>query len=241
MEKGRAPYGLPIMQSCLACSVREDRLFCNLGLEALAELDSIRQTSVYPAGALLFVEGQPCRGLFILCSGKAKLTTSSARGQSLIVRVAEGGEVLGLSAAVSNSAYDLSAETLEPTQASFLAREDFLRFLHRHGEVSVRVAQYLSTELHRAHRQMARIALAPSARAKLAGLLLEWGSSDAQPPPRGATFQLALTHEEVGELIGSSRETVARNLSQFRRQGLVQVNGALVTLLDPIRLEALTR
>lgn len=240
MEKNRAPYGLPIVQSCLACSVREDHLFCSLGLDALAELDRIRQTSAYPAGAVLFVEGQPCRGLFILCSGKAKLTTSSVRGRSLIVRVAEGGEVLGLSAAVSNSAYDLSAETMEPTQASFLPREGFLRFLHKHGEVSVRVAQHLSLELYRAHRQMARIALAPSALAKLAGLLLEWAGSDLQPPPKGSAFQLALTHEEVGELIGSSRETVARILSQFRRQGLVQVKGTLVTLLDPARLDALT-
>lgn len=240
MERGRAPYGLPILQTCLACSVSQDRLFCNLGREALAELDSIRQTAVYPAGAVLFVEGQPCRGLFILCSGKAKLTASSTRGRSLIVRVADEGEVLGLSAAVSNSAYDVSAETLEPAQVNFLPREDFCRFLHKYGEVSVRVAEHLSMELYRAHRQMARIALAPSARAKLAGVLLEWGSSDAQPPPQGATFQLALTHEEVGELIGSSRETVARILSQFRRQGLVQVKGTLVTLLDPARLETLT-
>jgi CRP/FNR family transcriptional regulator len=208
-------------------------------MDALAELDRIRQTSTYPAGALLFVEGQPCRGLFILCAGKAKLSTSSARGRSLIVRVAEGGEVLGLSATVSNSAYDLSAETLEPTQVSFLPREDFLRFLHKHGEVSVRVAQHLSLELYRAHRQMARIALAPSARAKLAGLLLEWGSLEVQPPPKGATFHLGLTHAEVGELIGSSRETVARLLSQFRRQRLVEVKGTQVTLLDPARLEVL--
>jgi CRP/FNR family transcriptional regulator len=240
MEKGRAPYGLRIIHSCLACSVREDRLFCRLSSEALAALDAIRQTSLYPAGAVLFVEGQPCRGLFILCSGKAKLTTSSARGRSLIVRVAEEGEVLGLSAAVSHSPYDVSAETLEPAQVNFLPREDFLRFLHQYGEVSVRVAQQLSAELHRAHRQMARIALAPSARAKLAGLLLEWGSSDVHPPPKGSAFQLALTHAEVGELIGSSRETVARILGQFRRQNLVQVKGTLVTLLDPARLEALT-
>lgn len=240
MERGRVPYGLPIIQTCLACSVSQDRLFCNLGSEALAELESIRQTSVYPAGAVLFVEGQPCRGLFILCSGKAKLTASSTRGRSLIMRVAEEGEVLGLSAAVSNSAYDVSAETLEPVQVNFLPREDFLRFLHKYGEVSVRVAEHLSMELYRAQRQMARIALSPSARAKLAGLLLEWGSCDIQPPPKGATFQLALTHEEVGELIGSSRETVARILSQFRRQGLVQVKGTLVTLLNPARLETLT-
>ncbi|MBI2955862.1 MAG: cyclic nucleotide-binding domain-containing protein, partial [Acidobacteria bacterium] len=119
---------------------------------------------------MLFLEGDPCRGLYVLCSGKAKLTTSSARGRSLIVRMANPGEVLGLAAAVSNASYDLSAEALEPTQVNFLAREDFLRFLHKYGEVAARVAQHLSMELHRAYRQMARIALAPSARAKLAGL-----------------------------------------------------------------------
>lgn len=239
MARPRSPYGLEIIQSCVACPVREHGLFCNLSPPAVEELDSMRQSSVYPPGALLFVEGQPARGMFVLCSGRAKLTAASTRGRSLIVRVAETGEVLGLSAVISNGTYEVSAETLEPTQVNFLPRPEFLRFLQTHGEVSVRVAEHLSMELRRAYRQVARIALAPTARAKLAALLLDWASRDSQPTAKGVRFQLRLSQEEVGELIGASRETVNRLLTDFRRRGLVQVKGSTVTLPDPHKLEAL--
>lgn len=239
MGKAQSPYGLEIIQSCLACPVRKDRLFCNLGPQALAALNSIRQTSVYPPGTVLFVEGQAPRGIFILCAGSAKLTTTSARGRALIVRVAEAGEVLGLAAAVANTAYDVTAETLEPTEVNFLPREEFLGFLRSYGDVSVRVAQHLSMELRRAYQQVARIALAPTARAKLAGLLLDWASQHARPAKNGVSFQLRLTHEEIGELIGSSRETVTRLLNDLRRKGTIQIKGTTITVADPARLEAL--
>jgi len=228
-----------VIRTCFACPVREDSLFSQLGPEGVAELNAIRQTNLYPKGAVLFLEGQPCCGLYIVCAGKAKLTISSARGRTLIVRISKPGEVLGLAALVSNATHDLGAETLEPTQVNYLPRDEFLRFLHKYGEVSIRVAHYLSSELHRAYRQMARVALAPSAQAKLAGLLLEWGGRETDPPPAGTRFHLDLTHSEIGELIGSSRETIARNLNQFRRQSLIEIKGTVVTLLDPSSLAAL--
>lgn len=238
MEKSRAPYGLEIIQSCLSCPVREDSLFCHLGPDALARLNGIRQASVHPKGAVLFVEGQPAHGLFVLCSGKAKLTASSAQGRSLIVRVADAGEVLGLSAVMSSAAYEVGAETLEPSQVSFLPRDEFLRFLQDYGEVSVQVARHLSMELQRAYHQLTRIVLAPTARAKLAGLLVERASPDGQQELKGVSFQLPHTHGEIGELIGCSRETVSRLLNDFRREGFIQVKGSSITLLDPAKLMA---
>ena len=238
MGRSRAPYGLEVIQSCLSCPVREDSLFCQLGPEALAELNAIRQTSVYPKGAVLFVEGQPARGLFVLCSGKVKLTTSSPQGRSLIVRVADPGEVLGLSAVTSSVAYEVSAETLEPSQVNFLPRDEFLRFLQSYGEVGLRVARHLSMELHRAYHQLVRIGLAPTTRAKLADLLLDRASGDTEAELKGVCFQLPLTHEEIGELISCSRETVSRLLNDFRRKGLIDVKGILITLLDPAKLKA---
>lgn len=239
MADTRSPYGLKIIQSCVACPVREEGLFCNLGPQALQELTALRQASVYPAGAVLFVEGQPARGLFVLCSGKAKLTTSSSQGRAVIVRVAEAGELLGLSAVVSSVPYEVSAQTLEPAEVNYLPRADFLRFLQSYGEVALRVAQHLSLELRRAYNQVARIALAPTARAKLAGLLLDWADRDAQTASKAVRFQLLLTHEEIGELIGSSRETVTRLLSDFRRRGLIQIKGSVVTLAEPNRLKSI--
>jgi CRP/FNR family cyclic AMP-dependent transcriptional regulator len=239
MNSNRGPYGLEIIQNCLACPVHEDSLFCGLGPEPLQALNSIRRPAAYPKGALLFVEGQPCRGLFVLCSGKAKLTTSSARGRSVIVRIAGAGEVLGLSAAISNRPYQVSAEILEPAEANFLAREDFVHFLQSYGEVSVRVAQHLSMELQRAYTQVSRIALAPGARAKLASFLLDWAERESQPNAKPAQFHLRLSHEEIGALIGSSRETVTRLLSDFRRRGWLKTKGTLMTLPAPEKLREL--
>lgn len=241
MEKIQGPYGLEIIQSCLTCPLHEDGLFCQLGVEALTELNTLRQTSAYPKGAVLFVEGQPAQGIFILCSGKAKLTAASPRGRSLIVRMAEPGEVLGLSEVVSSMSYGVSAETMEASQVSFLPREEFIRFLQKHGDVSVRVARHLSSELQRAYRQVTRIALAPTARAKLAGLLLDTASGSTEHGSDDRRFQLRMTHEEIGELIGSSRETVTRLLSEFQRKRLIHKRGALITLLNPARLESLLK
>ena len=237
MAKKPTPYGMDIIQGCLTCPVTEDGLFCHLGQQALAELDTMRQTSVYPKGAILFVEGQTADGLFVLCSGKVKLTASYPQGRSIILRVAAPGEVLGLSAALSAANHDASAEVLESAQVNFLPRTTFMGFVERNGEVAVRIAQHLGAELRRAHHQVVRIALAPSARAKLAGWLLDWAGREAQPTKKGTRFQLPLTRQEIGELIGSSRETVSRILADFNRKGLVHVNGSSITVENPSGLE----
>src|SRR6201984_2040016 len=96
----RAPYGLEIIETCLSCPHREDRLFCNLPPPAVQRLAAITSAAAYPKGATLFVEGQLPRGVFVLCSGRVKLSTSSADGKTLIIRIAEPGEVLGLPATV---------------------------------------------------------------------------------------------------------------------------------------------
>ena len=122
----RTPYGLEIIENCLACPHRQERLFCNLSDSALKSLAGITSSAAYPKGATLFVEGQPARGVFILCSGRVKLSTSSADGKTLILRISEPGEVLGLPATVTGTAYELTADVLEPGQANFIARNDFL-------------------------------------------------------------------------------------------------------------------
>ena len=91
-----SPYNLEVEYNCSECHVRADRLFCNMSPDAVAALDAVKFTGLYPKGSLLFVEGEEPRGVFILCSGRAKLTTSSTEGKTLIVKIAEPGEVLGL-------------------------------------------------------------------------------------------------------------------------------------------------
>src|ERR1700746_2185592 len=92
----RAPYGLPVIESCISCPHAESRLFCDLSPVALQRLSEITSSATYPKGAMLFVEGKEARGVFILCTGHVKLSTSSADGKTLIVRISEPGDLLGL-------------------------------------------------------------------------------------------------------------------------------------------------
>jgi CRP/FNR family transcriptional regulator, cyclic AMP receptor protein len=231
----RAPYGLEIIESCFNCPHREERLFCNLPLPALKHLESITAAASYPKGATLFVEGQKPRGVFILCSGRVKLSTSSADGKTLILRVPEQGEVLGLAATVSGQPYQASAEVLEPAQANFIARNDFLDFLRDHGEAALRVAQQLSENYHLAISEMRTIGLSHSAAEKFARFLIEQ-IPEGQKQEGDVRITLTLTHEEIAQMIGASRETVTRLFSDFKKKDLLQVKGSTVLIHDVVSL-----
>jgi CRP/FNR family cyclic AMP-dependent transcriptional regulator len=234
----RTPYGLEIIENCLACPHREERLFCNLPEPAVKALAAITSSAAYPKGATLFVEGQPARGVFILCNGRVKLSTSSADGKTLILRISEPGEVLGLPATVTGKSYELTADIIEPAQANFIARNDFLNFLRENGDAALRVAQQLGETYHLAISEMRTIGLSHSASEKLARFLLEWSASC--PEEKGQVrIKMTLTHEEIAQTIGSSRETVTRLLADFRRKQFVQVVGSTLILRSKADLEAI--
>lgn len=230
------PYGLNIIESCLACKFREERLFCQLTPAALKRLSSIKSTAMYPKGALLFIEGQLPRGVFILCQGKAKLSTSSKDGKTIILKIAEPGEVLGLSATVSGRTYEVSVEMMEPAQANFIARDQFVAFLRDHGDAALRVAEQLSENYHSAYEEIRTLGLTTSASEKLAKLILEW-SADAGKAKDPLKLRVSLTHEEIAEMIGTSRETVSRLFSDFKKRQLLDVKGATLTIRNKAALE----
>ncbi|MFZ3217520.1 MAG: Crp/Fnr family transcriptional regulator [Candidatus Acidiferrales bacterium] len=234
----RAPYGLEIIENCVTCPHREDRLFCHLSPAAVERLAKITSPSTYPKGAALFVEGQTARGVFILCSGRVKLSTSSLDGRTLIVRISEPGEVLGLPATVTGKPYELTAEVVEPTQANFITRADFLAFLREYGEVSLRVAQQLGESYHAAVAEMRSIGLAHSAGEKLARFVLDWCASHGEGSAE-IRATLTLTHEEIAQMIGASRETVTRLFADFKKKQLLQIKGSTLILRDKPGLETL--
>jgi CRP/FNR family transcriptional regulator, cyclic AMP receptor protein len=237
-SRTRTPYGLGIIENCVSCPHREERLFCNLPEPAVKTLSAITSSAAYPKNATLFVEGQPACGVFILCSGRVKLSTSSADGKTLILRIAEPGEVLGLPATVTGTSYELTADVLEPAQAKFIPRHEFLGFLRDNGEAALRVAQQLGETYHTAISEMRTIGLSHSAGEKLARFLLEWAAH--HPEEQGQLrFKLTHTHEEIAQMIGSSRETVTRLLADFRKKQLVQLTGSTLLIKNKPGLESI--
>ena len=235
-------YNFRIIEDCLKCTFREQRLFCDLSREALIRLQNIKATSIYPKGALLCLEGQPARGVFVLCNGRAKLSTTSSEGKSIILRIAEPGEVLGLTAAVSGSSYEATVETLEPSQANFISQSDFVRFLQEYPDVGLRVAKQLTHNCKCAYGEIRSLGLSNSVPEKLAKLILQWAEHPVEltvKKPQETAIRVTLTQEEIAQFIGTSRETVSRVLTGFRRKGWLRVKGATWTILNRHALEAL--
>lgn len=235
------PYNLDVHDDCAQCTVRHEHMFCNLSPESLKVLESIKFTGIYPKGSMLFVEGEHPRGVFFICSGRAKLTTSSSEGKTLIVKVAEVGEILGASATILGKPYEVSAETIEPSQINFMKRDDFLRFLQSDADVCMRTARQLSEKYQSAQRDLRSLGLSQTTSVKLARLLLDWADSRGEATPKGTRIALLLTHEEAGQMIGTTRETVTRLLSAFRKRGLIEVKGASLFILDRKKLEEMAR
>lgn len=235
----RSPYGLEIPENCITCTLRSDKFFCNLPPKALQLLDTISSPASYPQDATLFVQGQAPRGVYVLCSGRIKLSMGSSDGKVLILRIAEPGDLLGLSAAISGTPYDLTAETMEPTQVSFIKRDDFLRFLRENTDACFRAAQDLSDRYDVACREIRSLGLSHSAAEKLARLLLEWGARAVTDGKSKGRIKIAVTHEEIAQMIGTTRETVTRILSEFRKKQIIQLKGSTLEIRNQAALEAL--
>ena len=130
----RGPYGFELNENCQTCKLRTDGFFCELQAGALKDLDRLKSSSAYPEGAVLFMENQDPRGVFILCEGQVKLSISSSEGKTMILRLAKPGEILGLTAVFAGTPYEVTAETLRPCQVAFIRRDDFLRYRAAHIE-----------------------------------------------------------------------------------------------------------
>jgi CRP/FNR family cyclic AMP-dependent transcriptional regulator len=232
------PYGLEIVESCLTCKLRKDHWFCGLSNEVLKLLSSASHLSTYPGGAVLFVEGQTPRGAFVLCSGKAKLSTTSRDGKVLILKIAEAGEVLGLSAVIAGEPFELTAETAGPCQINFVEREALLRLIEKNGEFGLHASQALSREFQSAYRDIHDLVLARSSAGKLARLLLSWTPIREQFEPPEIRVRASLTHEEMAQMIGSSRETVTRLLSDLKKKEFIRLDGSTLVIRNRTALEA---
>ncbi|HVZ82631.1 MAG TPA: Crp/Fnr family transcriptional regulator [Terracidiphilus sp.] len=196
---------------------------------AQKDLMSLATALSYPAGHVLFAEREAARGIYIVLEGAVKLSINSSDGRRLSLRIAQKGEILGLTSTISGNAYELTAETLYPAKIAPVGRREFLGFLARHPEAYQTVSEELTREFMLACEQLRTVGLASSAPEKLARLLLDW-SAQGQAVDAGAKFRFPLTHEEIGEFIGASRETVTRTLTAFKNRRLVSFHGSMLTI-----------
>jgi CRP/FNR family cyclic AMP-dependent transcriptional regulator len=215
-----------------------DKTFCGLSLAVVDAFEQAAITTSYPTGAVLFSEEQAPRGVFVVRRGRVKLSICGSDGRTLILRIVDAGSPLGVASVVSGRPYEASAETQEPSEISFLRQSDLLRLMRQHGEFALWVTQHISGDYATTCREIRDLMLSDSASEKLARLLVGWldHNTEAKNPTQ---MKLALTHEEIGQMIGTSRETVSRLFAGFKKQRLIQQNGSTLVIPNRIALESL--
>jgi CRP/FNR family transcriptional regulator, cyclic AMP receptor protein len=224
---------------CQSCKLKENGFLCHLAPAAAREFESIKYSSSYPAGSMLFLENEPARGIYLLCSGEVKLSVSSRGGKTLILRIAKPGDILGLTANMSATPYEASAETLHPCQVAFIRRDDFANFTQKYPEVYHAIVRQMSGQYSLACEQLRTVGLSTSAHEKLARLLLHW-SFEGKETTEGTQIKVQLTHEQIAECVGSTRETVTRTLSEFKSKHFVVLKGATMIITNPTALGAIS-
>ena len=233
----KVAHDLKVQHKCHECTFRAAKFFCDLPEEQLHEFEKIKISTSFPKNATMFVEGQPSAGIHLLCQGRVKLSTNSRSGKSLILRIAGPGEILGLSAALSDGQHEATAETIESCQVNFVRRDEFIRFIKTNPAAAFSVIEQLNYKYRTAYVQIRSLGLSACVADKLAALMLDWASR--VPSLNGdARINVPFSHEEIAEMIGTSRETVTRLLRDFRDRELITLKRSDLHILDKHLLEA---
>jgi CRP/FNR family cyclic AMP-dependent transcriptional regulator len=200
-----------------------------LSAVALKELKSLMLSSACAKGAILFMEGEPSQGIYILRAGQAKLSFTSRRGKTFTLRFAKPGEVLGLMATLRSEPYESTAKAFDPCRIEFIHAHHFMGFLAAHPEAYLSAAKQMGFDCQAASEALRNIGLRSTVTTKLARLLLDW-SIGARETREGICIPWSLTHEDVAACIGTTRESVTRAFTEFRNRRLVVFKGSTVTI-----------
>ena len=190
--------------------------------------------SLHGRGTVLFAEGEPARGVYILRTGRATVSISSSEGRIVMLRMAQAGDVLGLNSVLRNGSYDTTVKTLEPCRTDFISRVQLLELMQQSQSGAQAILNILSRELTELINRAKLLLLPQTASGRLARLLLEWSNGNSSETVR---LNKVFTHEEIAQMICSSRETVTRLLATLGRQQVIRVTSDSIVINDRLALE----
>lgn len=224
--------------SCSVCTV--GRTFCPT--DAIrGVIDRLKTSSLYEAGCTAFHETETCHSVFIVCSGRVKLVTASRGGRTLLLRLAGEGELLAAAEAVAGVPYACSAIAAEPTVLAAIPRETFIRLVSSYPELARRLTKSLSEEYGFAREETRFLGFGETSSVRLAHLLISWATDDGTERHQPAHIPAFVTHADLAQAIGSTRETVTRILSDFRHRGVIVREDESIVIRDADELSHLAR
>ena len=225
--------------SCSTCPLHQS--FCHFTEKIRAAFDGLKTTVSYRKGEAVFEEGDRCHSVFALCEGSVKLVTASSEGRVLLLRFARPGEMLALAEAVLGPGpYRCSAAAAEPSLLAVIPRDTFMRFISSYPEACVALTVALSEQYKFAQRETKFIGMGDTSTVRLARLLLEWSGEHGTAAADGVHIPLHVTHGDLAQAIGSTRETVTRILGHLTRDRLIERRNDEIVILDAGELSRLS-
>lgn len=223
---------------CEKCAIRDTGIIADLPDDRLEDFYECGSAAIYKARQLVFHEGTPATGLFILCYGAVRLYQSDRFGREYLLGVAGPGDVLGEMPLDPSELYSVSAEVLTESQLCYLPRDKLIQFIQIHPLVGVRLISALSKALSTARKKVRDIALKP-AETRLAELLVQLSQRpDGAPRDPETRITLGYSRREIAELIGVTTETAIRLLGRLKQHGVLTIHGREIVVTD---LDKLTR
>jgi CRP/FNR family transcriptional regulator len=181
--------------------------------------------SIHGRGAVLFAEGEPVRGAYIMRSGRASVSISSSEGRVVILRMARPGDVLGLNSVIHNGSYDTTVKAVEPCRTDFIPRAELIELMEQSEAGARAILKILSRDFTELTDRAKLVLLPQTVSGRLARLLLE------------GTLEKVPTHEQIAQMICTSRETVTRLLIMLGKQQVIRVKSGTILILDRLALE----
>lgn len=206
-------------------------------------LQAIRASNINPlnslhgCGKVLFTEGEPARGVYLLRTGRAAVLTSSSEGRVGVLRMARAGDVLGLNTVLRDDPYDTTVKALAPCRTDFITRAELIEVMQRSQSGAHAILRILSRELSELAGRTKLLLLSQTVRGRLARLLLEWVTENGSGGAPSVKLNKIFTHEEIAQMICSSRETVTRHLAALSSQQVLRISSDSILILDVVALE----
>ena len=219
---------------CVHCSKRFSSVFCRAEVENLRVVNEHKVCSVYKNGQMIFNEGNYAFGLFCINAGKLKISRNGDDGREVILRLAKPGDIIGYKALLTNDKYSASAVALDDCNVCFIPKDLFLKILKSDSSLSIELMRMLSAELGKVETKLTHLAQKP-VRERLAETLLfikETYGLEAD----GQTINAKLSREEIANIVGTATESAIRLLSEFRKDGIIELDGKSIRITNPDKL-----
>jgi len=224
--------------NCQTCPQLGKRAFCNLNQKSNEFLQTHSVRKEFVRGTRLFSEGDRSDAVFLLCSGKVKLIATSKDGRTMTARIATAGDLLGMSAALTSTDYEVTAEAMEPCRVRVLPLPVLNIMMQQFPDASLAAARALAIDYRTAFDGTRRVTFTGSAAGRLAGLILDW--ADEARRNSQAFINMPLTHEELASMTATSRETITRTLGRMKKDKIISTRGVALTVLQPMALRQLS-